>query len=138
MPSSRVASADSAKKKAKKKPKVSDVELTTLTKPPMRVTVTGGAGQIAYSLVPTLLTGSVFGRDQPVFLQLLDIPPAMTAVEGVIMECEDLREPLYAGALGTSDPAVAFKDADVVIFLGAFPRKAGMERKDVMEKNVRA
>jgi len=107
-----------------------------MSKEPVIVAVTGGAGQIAYSLLPPLLSGAVFGADQPVKLQLLDVEPAMVALNGVIMECEDLAYPLYAGAIGTSDPAVAFKDADYAIFLGAFPRKDGMERKDVMEKNV--
>jgi len=108
-----------------------------MTKPePVVVTITGGAGQIAYSLLPPLLSGAVFGPSQPVKLQLLDVEPALTALGGVIMECEDLAFPLYAGAIGTSDPNVAFKDADYAIFLGAFPRKDGMERKDVMEKNI--
>ena len=80
-------------------------------KTPIVVAVTGGAGQIAYSLLPPLLSGAVFGPDQPVKLHLLDIEPAMVALGGVIMECEDLAYPLYAGAIGTSDPNVAFKDA---------------------------
>ena len=102
----------------------------------IRVAVTGGAGQIAYSLLPTLINGSVFGPDKRVILQLLDIPPAMTALGGVVMELEDLAYPLYAGAVATDDPNVAFKDVDFAIFLGAFPRKEGMERKDMMEKNI--
>ena len=106
------------------------------TKAPIIVVVTGAAGQISYSLLPHLVSGSIFGHDQPVLLHLLDIPPAMGALGGVIMELEDLALPLYAGAVGTSDPATAFKDADYCLFLGAFPRKEGMERKDVMAKNV--
>ena len=98
--------------------------------------ITGGAGQIAYSLLPPLASGSVFGMDQPVILHLLDIPPAQTALGGVVMELEDLAYPLLAGVLGTTDPDEAFKDVDYAIFLGAFPRKEGMERKDVMTKNI--
>jgi len=99
------------------------------------VAVTGGAGQIAYSLLPSLLSGNVFGH-RMVKLQLLDIPPAVEMMNGVRMEMEDLAFPLYAGCECFTDPNLAFKDADVVVFLGAFPRKEGMERKDVMEKNV--
>jgi len=103
---------------------------------PVRVVVTGGAGQIAYSLLPNICNGAMFGPDQPVILHLLDIPPAMTALGGVVMELEDLAFPLLAGTLATSDPNQAFKDVDFAIFLGAFPRKDGMERKDLMAKNV--
>jgi malate dehydrogenase len=106
-------------------------------KAPIKVVLTGAAGQIAYSLLPKLLDGSVFGADQPVFLGLLDIQPSMTMLGGVILELEDLAYPCYAGSVGTTDPAVAFKDADVCVFLGAFPRKEGMERKDVMGMNVK-
>jgi len=98
--------------------------------------ITGGAGQIAYSLLPPLASGAVFGMDQPVILHLLDIPPAITALGGVVMELEDLAYPLLAGVLGTTDPDEAFKDVDYAVFLGAFPRKEGMERKDVMTKNI--
>lgn len=80
-------------------------------KDPITVCVTGGGGQIAYSLLPSLCSGSVFGDDQPVILSLLDIPPAMTMLSGVKMELEDLAFPLYAGAVCTDDPMVAFKDA---------------------------
>ncbi len=107
------------------------------SKAPIKVVLTGAAGQISYSLLPKLLDGSVFGPDQPVFLGLLDIPPSMPMLDGVIMELEDLAYPLYAGSQGTTDPEVAFKDADCCIFLGAFPRKEGMERKDVMGMNVK-
>jgi len=103
---------------------------------PVKVVITGGAGQIAYSLLPPLASGAVFGMDQPVILHLLDIPPAITALGGVVMELEDLAYPLLAGVLGTTDPDEAFKDVDYAIFLGAFPRKEGMERKDVMTKNI--
>lgn len=98
--------------------------------------VTGAAGQIAYSLLPPIASGSVFGADQPVILHLLDIPPAAQALGGVVMELEDLAYPLVAGVIGTTDPNVGFKDVDYAIFLGAFPRKEGMERKDVMTKNI--
>ena len=103
---------------------------------PVKIVITGGAGQIAYSLLPPLASGAVFGMDQPVILHLLDIPPAITALGGVVMELEDLAYPLLAGVLGTTDPDEAFKDVDYAIFLGAFPRKEGMERKDVMTKNI--
>lgn len=107
-----------------------------MIKAPIKVAVTGGAGQIAYSLLPTLVSGSIFGDDQPVILSLLDIEPALVALKGVVLEMEDLAYPLYAGAVATTDAEVAFTDCDYVVFLGAFPRLAGMERKDVMGKNV--
>jgi len=104
--------------------------------PPIVVCVTGAGGQIAYSLLPTLLSGSVFGEDQPLMLHLLDIPPSVPMLSGVKMELEDLAYPLYAGSVCTTDAMEAFKDADYVVFLGSFPRRDGMERKDVMERNV--
>jgi malate dehydrogenase len=107
-----------------------------MSKAPITVCVTGGGGQIAYSLLPSLVNGSVFGPDQPVILHLLDIPPAMAMLDGVRMELEDLAYPLYVKALCTADANAAFAGADYVVFLGSFPRKEGMERKDVMEKNV--
>lgn len=107
-----------------------------MSKQPIKVAITGGAGQISYSLLPNLISGSVFGADQPVIISLLDIPPAIEAMRGVMMELEDLAMPLYAGCVTSTDPEEAFTDADIVVFLGAFPRKDGMERKDVMEKNV--
>uniref|UniRef100_A0A7S0LG24 Malate dehydrogenase n=1 Tax=Coccolithus braarudii TaxID=221442 RepID=A0A7S0LG24_9EUKA len=103
---------------------------------PIKIVITGGAGQIAYSLIPPLCSGIVFGADQPVIISLLDITPAMAMLAGVVMEVEDLAYPLVAGVSGTDDPMVAFKDADYAVFLGAFPRKEGMERKDVMQKNI--
>jgi len=105
---------------------------------PLVVLVTGAAGQIAYSLYPHLLNGAVFGS-RPISLRLLDldIPAVQEGVlPGVKMELEDLSYPSLAGCVTTADPEVAFKDIDVAIFLGAFPRKAGMERKDLLEKNV--
>jgi len=110
--------------------------LSTNPQAPVKVVVTGAAGQIAYSLLPPIASGSVFGADQPVILHLLDIPPAAQALGGVVMELEDLAYPLVAGVIGTTDPNVGFKDVDYAIFLGAFPRKEGMERKDVMTKNI--
>lgn len=103
---------------------------------PIRVVITGGAGQIAYSLIPYFCQGYVFGDSQRVILHLLDIPPAMEALKGVVMEIEDLAYPLVAGVLATTNLDEAFKDVDYAVFLGAFPRKAGMERKDLLEKNV--
>jgi len=98
--------------------------------------VTGAAGQISYSLLPSIASGSVFGLDQPVIFHLLDLPMAQTALGGVEMELQDLAYPLIAGIVCTDDPSVAFRGCDYAIFLGAFPRKEGMERKDVMAKNV--
>jgi len=100
------------------------------------VVITGGAGQIAYSLLPSIASGSVFGMDQPVIFHLLDIAPASEILTGVKMEIEDLAYPLVLETEVTCDAEVAFRDADYAIFLGAFPRKEGMERKDVMQKNV--
>lgn len=103
---------------------------------PVHVVITGGAGQIAYSLIPYICQGYVFGPEQRVVLHLLDIAPAMTALGGVVMEIEDLAYPLVAGVVATSELEAAFKDADYAVFLGSFPRKQGMERKDLLEKNV--
>jgi malate dehydrogenase len=105
-------------------------------KPAVRVCVTGAAGQICYSLLNDICLGHMFGQDQPVILHLLEIEPAMEALKGVIMELEDGAYPLLAGIVATSDVAVAFKDIDYAILVGAFPRKAGMERKDLLTKNA--
>eukprot|EP00762_Andalucia_godoyi_P003906 ANDGO_05694.mRNA.1 Malate dehydrogenase len=102
---------------------------------PVRIVITGAAGQIAYSLIPLVCSGRVFGPSQPVILHLLDIAPAMTVLSGVVMEIEDCAYPLVAGVVATDNPEVAFKDIDYGLFLGAFPRKDGMERKDLLEKN---
>lgn len=85
---------------------------------PVVITITGAAGQIAYSLIPPLASGSVFGMDQPVIFHLLDIPPAQPILAGVLMEIEDLAYPLVAGVVTTDDPAVGFKGCDYAIFLG--------------------
>jgi malate dehydrogenase len=104
-------------------------------KAPKRVAVTGAAGQIGYSLLFRIASGDMLGKDQPVILQLLDITPAMPAVKGVVMELDDCAFPLLAGVVVTDDPAVAFKDADYAVLVGARPRSKGMERKDLLEAN---
>ena len=105
-------------------------------KPPVRVAVTGAAGQIAYSLIFRIASGEMLGRDQPVILQLLEITPALNALDGVIMELSDCAFPLLAGVNGTDDPNIAFKDAEFALLVGARPRGAGMERKDLLEANA--
>ncbi len=104
-------------------------------KAPKRVAVTGAAGQIGYSLLFRIANGDMLGKDQPVILQLLDITPAMAAVNGVVMELDDCAFPLLAGVVVTDDPKVAFKDADYALLVGARPRSKGMERKDLLEAN---
>ena len=108
-------------------------------KPPVRVAVTGAAGQIGYSLLYRIGAGDLLGRDQPVILQLLELPidKAQAALKGVMMEVEDCAFPLVAGMHGTSDPDVAFKDADVALLVGARPRGPGMERKDLLLENAK-
>lgn len=104
-------------------------------KSPVRVAVTGAAGQIGYSLLFRIAAGEMLGKDQPIILQLLEIPQALRALEGVIMELEDCAFPLLQGLVATDDPKVAFKDADYALLVGAAPRKAGMERRDLLEMN---
>jgi malate dehydrogenase len=106
-----------------------------MSKPAMRVAVTGAAGQIGYSLLFRIANGDMLGKDQPVILQLLDITAALPAVKGVVMELEDCAFPLLAGVVITDDPMVAFKDADCALLVGARPRSKGMERKDLLEAN---
>ncbi len=106
-----------------------------MSKPAMRVAVTGAAGQIGYSLLFRIANGDMLGKDQPVILQLLDITAALPAVKGVVMELEDCAFPLLAGVVITDDPRVAFKDADCAVLVGARPRSKGMERKDLLEAN---
>jgi malate dehydrogenase len=106
-----------------------------MSKKPMRVAVTGAAGQIGYSLLFRIASGEMLGNDQPVILQLVDIPPAMQAVSGVMMELEDCAFPLLAGMEASDDPSVGFKDADVALLVGARPRGKGMLRKDLLEAN---
>lgn len=105
-------------------------------KAPVRVTVTGAAGQIGYALLFRIASGAMLGEDQPVILQLLDITPAMEALEGVRMELDDCAFPLLAGIVCTDDPNVAFKDTDYALLVGARPRGPGMERKDLLEANA--
>ncbi len=106
-------------------------------KRPMRVAVTGAAGQIGYSLLFRIASGEMLGKDQPVILQLLEIPDekAQKALKGVMMELDDCAFPLLQGMVPTDDPMVAFKDADVALLVGARPRGPGMERKDLLEAN---
>ena len=99
-------------------------------KSPVRVTITGAAGQISYSLIFRVANGDMLGKDQPVILQLLEITPAMEALNGVVMELNDCAFPLVAGIVPTDDPDVAFKDTDYAILVGARPRGPGMERSD--------
>jgi len=105
--------------------------------PPIRVVVTGAAGQIAYSLLYQLGKGDVFGQDQPLYLHLLDIPMMMGVLDGVVMEMLDCALPLVRGIVPTADPAVGFKDIDAAFLVGAMPRKEGMERKDLLAANVK-
>ncbi|MEO7556263.1 MAG: malate dehydrogenase [Acidimicrobiales bacterium] len=104
-------------------------------KAPVRVAVTGAAGQIGYSLLFRIASGSMLGPDQPVVLQMLEISPALGALEGVAMELEDCAFPLLAGMVRTDDANVAFGDADLALLVGAMPRKEGMERSDLLSAN---
>lgn len=105
-------------------------------KQPVRVTVTGAAGQISYALLFRIASGSMLGQDQPVILQLLEITPAMGALEGVVMELNDCAFPLLQDVIISDDPEVAFKDTDYALLVGARPRGPGMERKDLLEANA--
>lgn len=104
-------------------------------KKPLRIAVTGAAGQICYSLLFRIAAGDMLGRDQPVILQLLEMTVAMKALEGVVMELDDCAFPLLAGFVVTDDMNVAFKDADYALLVGAKPRGKGMERSDLLEAN---
>lgn len=106
-------------------------------KDPVRVAVTGAAGQISYSIIFRIASGSMLGPDQPVIMQLLEIPPAMDALNGVVMELHDCAFPLVAGVVATDDPNVAFKDTDYAILVGARPRGPGMERSDLLTANAK-
>ncbi|MFV8604692.1 malate dehydrogenase [Ralstonia pseudosolanacearum] len=109
-----------------------------MAKAPMRVAVTGAAGQIGYALLFRIAAGEMLGKDQPVILQLLEIPDekAQKALKGVMMEIEDCAFPLLAGMEAHADPMTAFKDVDVALLVGARPRGPGMERKDLLSANA--
>ncbi|MEJ2287569.1 MAG: malate dehydrogenase [Deinococcales bacterium] len=104
-------------------------------KNPVRVAVTGAAGQIGYALLFRIASGDMLGKDQPIILQLLEIPQAMKALEGVVMELNDCAFPLLYGIESSDDPNVAFKNADYALLVGSRPRGPGMERKDLLEAN---
>jgi len=108
-------------------------------KQPVRVAVTGAAGQIGYSLLFRIASGEMLGKDQPVILQLLELPmeKAQAALKGVMMELDDCAFPLLVGMVGTDDAEVAFKDADIALLVGARPRGPGMERKDLLLENAK-
>jgi len=106
-----------------------------MTTTPIRVAVTGAAGQIGYSLLFRIASGALFGPDQPVALHLLEITPALGALKGVVMELEDCAFPLLAGVVQTDDPNVAFGDVNYAMLVGSLPRKKGMERKELLEAN---
>ena len=105
-------------------------------KKPVRVAVTGAAGQIGYTLLFRIASGEMLGKDQPVILQLLDLPQAQKAVQGVMMELQDCAFPLLDSMIATDNPEVAFKDADIAILVGARPRGPGMERADLLQANA--
>jgi malate dehydrogenase len=103
---------------------------------PKRIAITGAAGQICYSLLFRVARGEIFGPDQPVILQLLDLPQALPAVRGVVMELEDCAFPLLSDIILTDDPRVAFRDIDAAILVGSRPRSKGMERSDLLAANA--
>ena len=105
-------------------------------KAPVRVTITGAAGQIGYQLSFRIASGQMLGSDQPVILQLLEIPPALPALHGVVMELDDCAFPTLAGIVATDDPDLAFENCDYALLVGARPRGPGMERKDLLEANA--
>jgi malate dehydrogenase len=110
--------------------------MEAVMKKPVRVTITGAAGQISYSLIFRVAHGDMLGKDQPVILQLLEIPPAMTALNVVVMELQDCAFPLLAGVVASDDPDTAFKDTDYALLVGARPRGPGMERSDLLKANA--
>jgi malate dehydrogenase len=105
-------------------------------KAPVRVTITGAAGQIGYQLAFRIASGQMLGSDQPVILHLLEIPPALPALHGVVMELDDCAFPTLAGIVATDDPDLAFENCDYALLVGARPRGPGMERKDLLEANA--
>ena len=104
-------------------------------KAPVRITVTGAAGQIGYAVLFRIANGDMLGPEQPVVLQLLDVPQAQTVLHGVMMELEDCAFPLLQQVIITDDPKIAFKDSEIAMLIGARPRSKGMERKDLIEAN---
>jgi len=108
-------------------------------KKPVRIAVTGAAGQIGYALLFRIASGELLGKDQPVILQLLELPfdKAQAALKGVMLELEDCAFPLLAGMVGTDDANIAFKEADIAFLVGAKPRGPGMERKDLLQENAK-
>ncbi len=104
-------------------------------KTPVRVAITGAAGQISYSLIFRIAAGDMLGKDQPVILQLLEIPPAMGALDGVVMELNDCAFPLVQDIITSDDPTVAFKGVDYALLVGSKPRGPGMERGDLLKQN---
>ena len=106
-----------------------------MSKVPVRVAITGAAGQIGYSLLFRIASGEMLGKDQPVILQMLELTQAQKALKGVMMELEDCAFPTLAGMVASDDPNIAFKDANVILLVGAKPRGPGMERKDLLNEN---
>ena len=104
-------------------------------KAPIRITVTGAAGQISYAALFRIANGIMLGSEQPIILQLLDLPQAQTMLRGVMMELEDCAFPLLQQIIITDDPKVAFRDTEIALLIGARPRGKGMERKDLLEAN---
>lgn len=104
-------------------------------KAPVRVTITGAAGQIGYAALFRIANGDMLGREQPVILQLLDLPQAQEMLRGVVMELEDCAFPLLQQVIITDDPSIAFKDTEIALLIGARPRGKGMERRDLIEAN---
>merc|ERR1711973_469392 len=111
-------------------------EIRKMTKAPIRVVVTGAAGQISYSLLALIAKGDVFGQDQPIDLVMLDLPFAADAMKGVQMELQDCAFPSLNSITATTDQTEGFTNIDIAVLVGAFPRKPGMERKDMLEKNA--
>jgi len=120
---------------AKSRASRSEAEARPGGKSPVRVAVTGAAGQIGYSLLFRIANGDMLGPDQPLILHLLEIPPALGALRGVVMELEDCAFPLLAGVVQTDDAGEAFGDVDYALLVGSRPRTKGMERKDLLEAN---
>src|SRR4051794_22616656 len=102
---------------------------------PVRVAVTGAAGQIGYNLLFRLAAGDLFGREQPIILHLLEIPAALAALKGVVMELDDCAFPLLHGVVQTDDPRLAFRDVDLALLVGSKPRTADIERRDLLQGN---